>query len=517
MPIFDTKHHRIIIRIVYDGPEGVGKSTNVWRLRGSFTPNRRSEVYSPVEIEGRTHFFDWLTVDGGTISGLPLRIQILSTPGRAEFARRRNQLLREADATVFVCESTQSGIAAAAKLLDECVARNIEREPCFGSLVIQANKQDLSESLPPEDVRRGLQLPEHLPCIGATACEGIGVSDAFVLAVRRATEHTRDLIMSCGVASIEGAEESAEDLVRRLADSAGRNREGAKDAPAVQPQSHTPIIYPPLPIPLQMTTDVVTLSSTEGASIESIIDCGVVLRTDLIGRQGIAEGSGTDDTFIYEASEWCLKTSHRRRYPKIEIARSALDALATRKRALGPLLPDRSVLMLQPDAQGYFWVWTISPWLTTLRSLMVKAAEGTDELVLGASLAAFARVAVRAIALAADQRLVLDIHPSNFAIETDHCVYIDDDLTMGDQIPSIGYNLLQRVDEYARFETAIDMYLLALEDALINSLTSSEVAKLGLLEAIDQTVVRTTMGRAARSTLQGILAQCPATLIGRRP
>lgn len=234
-----------------------------------------------------------------------------------------------------------------------------------------------------------------------------------------------------------------------------------------------------------------------------------ILRTDLIGQQGLSDGSGKSDTVIIQAGDWCLKTAGRKHFPDLDDGRTFLLEAARRKLQLGSLLAPNTVLVLQPDELGGGWVWTISPWMKTLRTMMNQALATVDEMALGQALEIFASAAVRALVLASRQNLVLDVHPSNFAVNQDQIsfVYIDDDIGQGTLIPAVSYCFLRRFDEYAEFGQALAIYLEAVEVAMEMRLEFSDVKTLNLIQDFEQCNVRTSAGEKAQTRIIKILRQ----------
>ncbi len=232
------------------------------------------------------------------------------------------------------------------------------------------------------------------------------------------------------------------------------------------------------------------------------------LRHDLIGQSGSQVGSGTSDLFIYQAGNWCLKTSLRRRFRDVEEGRSHLIRLARAKAMLGKFLLHNTVLALQQDGEQSFWLWTIAPWVKPLRLDMAEADQAGDERALGNALTEFARAAVAAMLLASHSELVLDVHPSNLALVDKQVVYLDDDFHSGQALPMIGYALLQRVDEYAHWSRAIDRYVEALEEEMLARLTSEDVTRLGLQSAFEQVLVRSSEAQVIKRELTRFALRC---------
>ena len=105
MPTFDPLLRRLVARVVYDGPAFCGKTTNVKRICEIFPAQRRTELYTPGSLKGRTMFFDWLEVQIGKIGQLAVTVQVLSVPGQRARSYRRRPLITSADTVVFVADS----------------------------------------------------------------------------------------------------------------------------------------------------------------------------------------------------------------------------------------------------------------------------------------------------------------------------------------------------------------------------------------------------------------------------
>jgi hypothetical protein len=110
MPSFDSARNCHIVRIVYDGPGIAGKTTNLQRICDVIPSSRRSEMYTPAELKGRTMFFDWLEIDGPAQGGQALKFQLITVPGQVQRAYRRKPLIEMADVVTFVCDSSPTAI-----------------------------------------------------------------------------------------------------------------------------------------------------------------------------------------------------------------------------------------------------------------------------------------------------------------------------------------------------------------------------------------------------------------------
>jgi hypothetical protein len=241
---------------------------------------------------------------------------------------------------------------------------------------------------------------------------------------------------------------------------------------------------------------------------------------ELSGQQGLFDGSGKTDTFIYKTGDWCLKTSLRNHFPNIEKGHEALINLSKKKAALGELLPPKTTLTLQPERGNSAWLWTITPWCKTLRSLMSEATNTHNEVLLAAALQAFARVSVESLLITLQKGVSLDIHPSNFAltnylaenkihhINYEKVVYLDDDIVETTECLTVGYALLKRIDEYEKWQKALDIYFLTLEDTILSKISQQDVKKLRLLEAFQNLPLRTHLAQHFATHFISIIKQC---------
>jgi signal recognition particle receptor subunit beta len=525
MAIFDRDEQKIVVRIVYDGPANAGKTTNLSQLCRFFTTRRRSELVSYEERAGRTLFFDWLLLEGGLVGGFPLRCQLVTVPGQAVLSHRRRLLLTKADAVVFVCDSSPGSLDIARRMIDGVLKGNGGAPP---PLVVQANKQDIAGALEAEAVGRALGLPEEVTVIAARAQDGIGVRETAVLAIRAAANRAQADVLAHGVEALAGRTETSEELLRLLrAEEVAAIHSGsqaglvlaslghgstAETAPAKEKGSATNRARggdgggsaPPFP-DAETPTGMVWPAAGGRAILRNLDHQAFVQRGDLAGQHGTSDGSGTSDVLIYQSGAWCLKTSPRRCFDNAESARGAMLQLARRKTQLGALLVPRTVICVQPDPEGRHWLWTVCPWLTTLRAWMTGAEAESDEFSLGVALDAFADAAVDALALALRSGLVLDVHPSNFALVDGRVTYVDDDITTAERVPAIGHALLRRIDEYAHRPEAVATYLQAVSDALPARFGASDAARLGLRQALADTLVLTEAGRQARELLLAVV------------
>lgn len=214
MAVIDPRDDSVVIRIVYDGSPRAGKTTSVGALARGLGA---AGVHSPAEMEGRTLYFDWLDYTGGLFEGRRIRCQIVSVPGQATLAPRRRRLLESADVVVFVADSSPQGMDADRHYLG---AMRAVLEGCSGppvGIVIQANKRDLPDAMPIEQLRAMLDgMGVRSAIVESIATEGSGIRETFVFAVRVALDRVRELMRTNELLQQPPSIDSAEDLLQEM-------------------------------------------------------------------------------------------------------------------------------------------------------------------------------------------------------------------------------------------------------------------------------------------------------------
>ena len=276
---------------------------------------------------------------------------------------------------------------------------------------------------------------------------------------------------------------------------------GAQPEPLV---AHVARVVPPQPAD-DMPSGCVWPSTLGRQVLRALMSETWTLRPELVGQPGTNDGSGAVDVLVYKAGQWCAKTSERRQFSTSDEGRTALLGLARRKILLGELLIPNTVVALQQAASGAAWLWTLTPWTTTLRAEMLLADAQGDEQALGVALRKFGDVAVTSLVLAVRRNVVLDVHPSNFGSLDQALFYLDDDIHEGSSLPAIGHALLQRVEEYAERTVAVAAYLARVHEQLRARLSPSDARALSLGESIASAMTRHPRATDAKDALLEIV------------
>ncbi len=182
-------------KIVYCGPGLSGKTTNVQWIHQTIPSDSRGKLISLAAGNERTLFFDFLPIDTGEINGFKVRLHLYSVPGQAMYTDSRRLILQSVDGIIFVADSQSERTEANQDSLRD-LKENLMRQKRKGvSLILQANKRDLPNIIPTEDLIERLNL-SRVPCIEAVACDGVGVFETLRKVSRMVIGRLRRQFMS---------------------------------------------------------------------------------------------------------------------------------------------------------------------------------------------------------------------------------------------------------------------------------------------------------------------------------
>lgn len=215
VPVFDPLLRRLVVRVVYDGPAFSGKTTNVARLCELLPVTKRTELYTPGALKGRTMFFDWLEVDVGKVGAVPVTCQVLSVPGQRARSYRRRPLIHSADVVVYVADSREP-MSDETRRVHALMRRYLRERREEVPYIIQANKRDAEDAVQLPALRASLRVPPGTLMLPAVAAAGEGVSDTFNAAVKAALRFARARVNERGLSGIAGTAENADQLLDTL-------------------------------------------------------------------------------------------------------------------------------------------------------------------------------------------------------------------------------------------------------------------------------------------------------------
>lgn len=395
MAIVDGDRDEIVIRILYDGPPLAGKTTSLKALHQVLAARRRSDLFTPGEIDGRTIYFDWMDYLGGWFEGQQVRCQMVSAPGQRSLVERRKLLLRDADVVVFVCESTPTGMEAAQSHYAELRALLGDADPRI-PVVMQANKQDLPEALGIDEIRDRFASQSGLAIFESSASGGRGVREAFTFAVRLALDRVRELSKKNllrvgeprardGASLLEWMErEEAESddtapiegdwptAVRDEAPASFHRIAGVSEGPPALPNSRAAsgLVWPPM-------EGRIVLLELEGDAEVPTLDARGAWWSQVPGR-------------------WTLESDGEQVYDDVEVGRRALLEVARLHARLGTLLSPRRALVLADSGPRLWRLWRIARVEPCLHDALERSLDGgSSGRNVGARLCEIAEVLLR--------------------------------------------------------------------------------------------------------------------------
>lgn len=198
---------QLVFKLVYYGPAQSGKTTNLLRLHDLLAPELKGEIMTMETQDDRTLFFDLLPLGFRAPSGLLIKCRLFTVPGQVAHDGTRKAVLSRADGVVFVADGSRvqetNNAASFTSLAQNCARVGIDFQQL--PLVVQFNKSDLPDAVPPEEIRqRWAQAP--WPLLFATALTGQGVTETFVALLRQLYRRHAE---TSALASTHGLDEEA--------------------------------------------------------------------------------------------------------------------------------------------------------------------------------------------------------------------------------------------------------------------------------------------------------------------
>ena len=180
MALIDLEAREIHAKIVFFGPELSGKTTSLRAIAAGIPPETRGTFRSIASESARTIFSDSLPLDLGERLGFRLHWHLYTVPGQPRSSGARAVVLHGADGIVFVADAAPLRMAENINSLMELRSLLAAQDKTLGScpIVLECNKSDLPEALPPTQIAASLGLDDAL-ALRASAIRGEGVFDAL--------------------------------------------------------------------------------------------------------------------------------------------------------------------------------------------------------------------------------------------------------------------------------------------------------------------------------------------------
>jgi mutual gliding-motility protein MglA len=173
-------NREINCKLVYCGPGLSGKTTNITQVYRSVNPTLRGKMVTLNTEMDRTLFFDFLPLDLGKIAGFNVRFHLYTVPGQVFYEASRRLILKGADGTVFVADSSADRMDANYEALRDfkenlqVYSMRVDALP----YALQLNKRDVEDALPREQLEKELRLGDE-PVYEAIATQNQGVQETL--------------------------------------------------------------------------------------------------------------------------------------------------------------------------------------------------------------------------------------------------------------------------------------------------------------------------------------------------
>ncbi|MFW5829196.1 MAG: GTP-binding protein [Planctomycetota bacterium] len=171
----------IMLKVVYIGPEGSGKTANLRHLHATAPEGSVSEIESLSAATDPSAQLEYLTVRLGTIGGKRVILQLWTTPGRKTHADTRRLILSDVDGVVFVADSRRSRLlanTASMRELHDNLINHFGRSPRNLPTVLQFNKRDCDNVVGIAELNGHLNI-HGAPLFEVQADKGNGVLSSF--------------------------------------------------------------------------------------------------------------------------------------------------------------------------------------------------------------------------------------------------------------------------------------------------------------------------------------------------
>ena len=190
MAVFNEAKREIDLKIVYYGPAMCGKTTNVQCIHKIMSPEQRGELVSLSTKDDLTLFFDFLSIDLGSLRGFKTRFHIYTVPGQVRYSLTRRAVLTGVDGVVFVVDSQAGKLQENIESLKDLGEnlRYYRKDLAVFPIVLQYNKRDLPNIMPVDELNDKLNTL-HAPAFESCALTGIGVSETLTAMCKIVLKH----------------------------------------------------------------------------------------------------------------------------------------------------------------------------------------------------------------------------------------------------------------------------------------------------------------------------------------
>lgn len=173
-------------RIVFWGPRASGKTETLKAIATHLVPDTCGPLLTPSDTDSRTLFMDFLSVEMGALSGIPIRLHLVGLPGDTRLSENALAVMRGADGFMFVADSApgreEENRLSLASLRSHLAAIGEPERP----IVVQLNRRDVTGARSTEEMVANLGLESNGDqWFETTAVNGSGVIEALAAVATR--------------------------------------------------------------------------------------------------------------------------------------------------------------------------------------------------------------------------------------------------------------------------------------------------------------------------------------------
>ncbi len=193
MALVNQAKREINAKIVFFGPGGAGKATNLKHIFGKLKPEFRGFMKS-MKVQGaRMLFFDFTPPGDGNLHGFRVRIHVYTISGQVGDAAAWKMVLKGVDGIVFVADAGPKRLDANLESLDTLASylQGYGQSLSLVPTVLQLNKSELSDPFELGEMERMLN-PAGLPSFRASSQSGQGVLQTLLTLVKTVLSGLRE-------------------------------------------------------------------------------------------------------------------------------------------------------------------------------------------------------------------------------------------------------------------------------------------------------------------------------------